>query len=116
MFATSPRISLLLATFVHWHRGEVRMRLRHALPAGVVDAGCNSLATLVMGVYAARALAGPGLGTYALFFSAYVLAVVVPMQFVLVPAEIAALRLPGRERLAVLRQAGRIGVPVALLA
>lgn len=92
------------------------MRLRHALPAGVVDAGCNSLATLVMGVYAARALAGPDLGTYALFFSAYVLAVVVPMQFVLVPAEIAALRLRGRERLAVLRQAGRIGLPVALLA
>jgi O-antigen/teichoic acid export membrane protein len=92
------------------------MRLRHALPAGVVDAGCNSLATLVMGVYAARALAGPDLGAYALFFSAYVLAVVVPMQFVLVPAEIAALRVPGLERLAVLRQAGRVGVAVALLA
>jgi O-antigen/teichoic acid export membrane protein len=92
------------------------MRLRHALPAGLVDAGCNSLATLVMGVYAAWVLAGPDLGTYALFFSAYVLAVVVPMQFVLVPAEIASLRVAGRDRLAVLRQAGRIGAPVALVA
>jgi hypothetical protein len=89
------------------------MRLRHALPAGLLDAGFASLARLAVGVYAARALTVSDLGAYALFFSAFVFAIVVPMQFVLVPAELATLPAARRERLALLRQSWRIGTPTA---
>lgn len=89
------------------------MRLRHALPAGLVDAGCNSLTTLVMGVFAARALETDALGTYALFFSAYVLALVAPMQLVLVPAEFSTMSVAAPDRLGLLRQTRRLGLPVA---
>jgi hypothetical protein len=89
------------------------MRLRHALPAGLLDAGFASLARLAVGIYAARALMVSDLGAYALFFSAFVFASVVPMQFVLVPAELATLPAPRPERLALLRQSRRIGLPIA---
>jgi O-antigen/teichoic acid export membrane protein len=90
------------------------MRLRHALPAGLLDAGFASLARLAIGIYAARALTVSDLGAYALFFSAFVFASVVPMQFVLVPAELATLPAARRERLALLRQSLRIGMPVSV--
>lgn len=89
------------------------MRLRHALPAGLLDAGFASLARLAVGIYAARALTVSDLGAYALFFSAFVFASVVPMQFVLVPAELATLPAAQRARLALLRQSWRIGAPMA---
>jgi O-antigen/teichoic acid export membrane protein len=89
------------------------MRLRHALPAGLLDAGFASLARLAVGIYAARALTASDLGAYALFFSAFVFASVVPMQFVLVPAELATLPAAQRGRLALLRQSWRIGTPMA---
>jgi O-antigen/teichoic acid export membrane protein len=89
------------------------MRLRHALPAGLLDAGFASLARLAVGIYAARALTASDLGAYALFFSAFVFASVVPMQFVLVPAELATLPAAQRARLALLRQSWRIGAPMA---
>ena len=89
------------------------MRLRHALPAGLLDAGFASLARLAIGIYAARALTVSDLGAYALFFSAFVFASVVPMQFVLVPAELATLPAAQRARLALLRQSWRIGGPTA---
>jgi O-antigen/teichoic acid export membrane protein len=89
------------------------MRLRHALPAGLLDAGFASLARLIVGIYAARALIVSDLGAYALFFSAFVFASVVPMQFVLVPAELATLPAARRERLALVRQSWRIGIPMA---
>jgi hypothetical protein len=90
------------------------MRLRHALPAGLLDAGFASLARLAIGIYAARALTVSDLGAYALFFSAFVFASVVPMQFVLVPAELASLGAARPERLALLRQSWRIGMPVSV--
>jgi O-antigen/teichoic acid export membrane protein len=92
------------------------MRLRHALPAGLLDAGFASLARLIIGIYAARALTVSDLGAYALFFSAFVFATVVPMQFVLVPAELATLPTTRHERLALLRQSWRIGLPMAATA
>lgn len=90
------------------------MRLRHALPAGLLDAGFASLARLAIGIYAARALTVSDLGAYALFFSAFVFASVVPMQFILVPAELASLSAARPERLALLRQSWRIGMPVSV--
>jgi O-antigen/teichoic acid export membrane protein len=92
------------------------MRLRHALPAGLLDAGFASLARLIIGIYAARELSVSDLGAYALFFSAFVFATVVPMQFVLVPAELATLPAAGYQRLALLRQSWRIGIPTATTA
>jgi capsular polysaccharide biosynthesis protein len=92
------------------------MRLRYALPAGLLDAGFASLATLGVGVYAARTLTASELGAYALFFSAFLFAAVVPNQLVLVPAEFATLPVRRIERLGLLRQTARLGVPVAVVA
>jgi O-antigen/teichoic acid export membrane protein len=92
------------------------MRLRHALLAGLADAGLASLARLLVGVYAARILSVSDLGAYALFFSAFIFASIVPMQFVLVPAELATIPAARQERLDLLRQAWRIGLPTAAAA
>jgi O-antigen/teichoic acid export membrane protein len=92
------------------------MRLRHALPAGLADAGFASLARLGVGVYAARSLSVSDLGAYALFFSGFIFATIVPMQFVLVPAELATISRARHERVDLLRQAWRIGFPTATAA
>jgi O-antigen/teichoic acid export membrane protein len=92
------------------------MRLRFALPAGLLDAGLASLATLGVGVYAARSLSTSELGTYALFFSAFTVAAVLPTQLLLVPAEVATLLAGQRERFGVLRQGWRLGLPAAAAA
>ncbi|MGF7239482.1 MAG: Wzz/FepE/Etk N-terminal domain-containing protein, partial [Frankia sp.] len=90
------------------------MRLSRALPAGLLDAGCHSLSTLAVGVYAARELSTSELGAYALFFNAFVLATVIPMQLILVPAEIATLSAAPTRRLGLFRQVGRLGVPATV--
>jgi hypothetical protein len=92
------------------------MRLRHALLAGLADAGLASLVRLAVGVYAARTLPVSGFGAYALFFSAFIFATIVPMQFVLVPAELATISAARHERLDLLRQIWRIGLPTATAA
>ena len=84
--------------------------------AGLCDTALSSLATFVAGLFAARVLNPGELGSYALVFSAFVVASMIPAQAVFVPAEVAALEVSRRERLASLRQTVRLGVPVALLA
>jgi O-antigen/teichoic acid export membrane protein len=84
--------------------------------AGLCDTGLSSLATFVAGLFAARILDPGELGSYALVFSAFVVASMVPAQAVFVPAEVAALDVPRRERLASIRRSIRLGAPVALLA
>jgi O-antigen/teichoic acid export membrane protein len=79
------------------------LRLRALIPAGLVDAGCASLATFVVGLYAARELGPATLGAYALFFSAFLLAAVVPTQLYLLPAEVAVLPRDRLDRLVVWR-------------
>jgi O-antigen/teichoic acid export membrane protein len=83
--------------------------VQRAVPAGLLDAGCASLATLAIGVYAVRYLAVADLGAYSLFFSAFVLAAVVPAQLVLIPAGIASVSHPRHDRLGLLPQAVRLG-------
>jgi O-antigen/teichoic acid export membrane protein len=92
------------------------MRLRHALPAGLFDAGFASLATLAVGVYAARTLTPAELGAYALFFTAFLFATVVPTQLVLAPAEFSTIPLERVERLGLLRHKWTIGLPSAVIA
>jgi O-antigen/teichoic acid export membrane protein len=90
-------------------------RLQRLVPAGLLDAGLASLATLAMGLYAVRTLHGPELGAYALFFAAFTLACVVPAQLILIPAQNAAIReVPQRARLGLLDQTWRLGSPVAI--
>lgn len=86
------------------------------MPAGLTDAALSSLATFVMGVYAARALDAEALGIFALFFSAFLLVSVVPAQLVLLPAEVIAVSRPMAERLGLLRRSLTVGIPVAVVA
>ena len=54
--------------------------VRRALPAGLLDAALASLASFIVTFYAARSLPAAGLGIYALFFNAFIMAAVVPTQ------------------------------------
>jgi O-antigen/teichoic acid export membrane protein len=90
--------------------------LRRAVPAGLVDAGCASLATFAVGLYAARFLPPATLGVYAVFFAAFVMAAIVPTQLLLVPAEIASLDSSGVARLRVLGDSLPLGSLPALAA
>lgn len=86
------------------------------IPAGLVDAGCGSLATFAVSLYAARLLDPSALGAYGLFFTGFVLVGVVPTQLLFQPAEVASLALTGRDRIGVLRRSVPLGAPVAVAA
>jgi O-antigen/teichoic acid export membrane protein len=96
--------------------GGLSLRARRLLPAGLLDAGLASLASFVVGVYAAHFLPASELGAYALFFTAYLLAAVVPAQLILTPAEIAAVEAARPERVGLLRQSWRLAGPSAVVA
>ncbi len=84
-------------------------RLWRALPAGLIDSGLASLATFLVGVFAATRLPVDVLGAYALFFSAFVVAGVVPARLVLLPVEVAVLDQPRSARPTVLRRSLALG-------
>lgn len=71
---------------------------RETLP-GLADAGLASLATFAVGIAAARLLSQADLGAYAIFFSGFVLAGILPTSLVLQPLEIWLVKLPRAERL-----------------
>jgi O-antigen/teichoic acid export membrane protein len=100
----------------HRHHRAVlgRVSVRRAVPAGLVDAALASLANFTVTLYAARVLAASDLGTYAVFFNAFVMAAVVPTQLLFSPAEIASLPYGGRRRLCLLDQSLRLGWPPAI--
>jgi hypothetical protein len=85
------------------------MSVRRAVPGGLIDAGLASLASFCATSYATRLLAPADLGTYALFFSAFLMAAVVSTQLLFWPAEISALRYEGSRRLRLLEQSLRLG-------
>lgn len=88
------------------------------LLAGMFDAGFSSVATLAVGVYAARTLPQGEFGIYALFNSAFLFATVLPSYLVLAPAAIATVSLApkGPQRLGLAGQTLRLGTPPGLLA
>lgn len=86
------------------------------VPAGLVDAGCASLATFAVSLYAARVLDPSALGAYGLLFTGFVLVGVVPTQLLFQPAEVASLALTGQDRIGVLRRSMPLGAPVAVAA
>jgi hypothetical protein len=90
------------------------MRLRRAIPAGILDAGFASLGTFLVGVFATITLEPALLGVYALFFTAFLLSAVVPTNLIMLPAEVAALALPPRERVTIALPTLRLSVPICV--
>jgi O-antigen/teichoic acid export membrane protein len=80
----------------------------------LLDAALASLASFIVTFYAARSLPSADLGTWALFFNAFIMAAVVPTQLLFSPAEIASLPYAGRRRLRLLDQSLPLGWPPAL--
>lgn len=74
------------------------VKLRTALPAGVVDTAATALSTFILQAYAVRVFEGGDLGVYSLFLTAGLLAGLVPQFLVLYPVEVAVLEreAPGR--------------------
>lgn len=91
-----------------------------SLPAGLADVGLASLTSFVVGIDAARNLDAVSLGLWGLIFSAYLLAAVVPTEFLLVPLEAALVSRPGDEQLRAVPRtmviAAMVGVPASMLA
>jgi O-antigen/teichoic acid export membrane protein len=80
------------------------MSLRKTLPAGVIDAGFNSLATFAVGLTATRILEPALLGVYAVFYTAHLVGIAVPWYLIYTPAEIRAIEREMDQRLPILRQ------------
>lgn len=93
-----------------------RPALARTIGAGLLDSGFASLATFVVGLYAARVFDPSTLGTYALAFATFTLAANISSQLVFVPCEIKTVTLNRKERLSELGTTLRAGLPVALLA
>ena len=83
--------------------------------AGLMDSGLSSLATFVIGVYAAHSLSPVLLGGYALAFAAFSLAAIIPDTAVFTPLEVLVVQHPRQERLGLLRHTLRTGFLAALL-
>lgn len=85
----------------------------------MLDAAVSSLSGFVIGFGAALMLSPEMLGVYAVFFSSYGLAMVLPSELALAPSEIISVRLPERSRTAILipslRTGGIIAVAASLL-
>ncbi|HUP02321.1 MAG TPA: hypothetical protein VM737_12540 [Gemmatimonadota bacterium] len=86
-----------------------------SIVAGLFDAGFASLATFVVGLYAARVFDPAILGAYALAFAAFTLAANISAQLVFVPCQVDSLSLERSRRLSVLGNSLKLGLPVAFL-
>lgn len=82
----------------------------------MLDYGLSSLATFMVGLFAARALDPVGLGIYALCFRAVFLGGIVPSHGVFLPSENLVVSLPMTQRLGLMRHTLRRGTPTALAA
>jgi hypothetical protein len=80
------------------------MSLRRTLPAGVIDAGLNSLATFAVGLAANDLFETAFLGVYTVFFTAHLMGVAAPMHLIYLPAEVKAIQREMKSRLTVLRR------------
>ena len=95
--------------------GEGSTRLARKLPAGMVDASLASLATFTIGITAANLLDARDLGVYAVFFTAFMFATVLPRNLIFTPAEVTAVSRPVPVRMKLLAQSIRLGLPLALI-
>ena len=90
--------------------------LGRRVPAGLLDSGMASIATFAVGVYAVRSFDSSELGAYALVFSAFLMAAVVPKSLVFVPARVRLLALPPQDRAAASVLTLPAGARVAMVA
>jgi O-antigen/teichoic acid export membrane protein len=86
-----------------------------SVSGGIVDAGFASLATFAMGLTATRVFSASELGVYAIFFTAFLTAAVIPTHLVYTPAEVVCVAHPIGQRTRVLRRSLRSGHGVAAL-
>ncbi len=89
--------------------------LTRRLPAGVIDASLASLATFLAGLTAVNVFGDVDRGVYAVFFTSFMLGVVLATNLVYVPASVEAVALPVPDRLAHLGRSVRLGLIPALL-
>jgi hypothetical protein len=89
--------------------------LRKRVPAGVADAALASLATFATGLVGVNGLDDVTRGVYAVFFTAFLAASVIPTQLVLIPAEARAAQGEELDRLGVMRSSMRLGSLAGLL-
>ncbi|HVR79547.1 MAG TPA: hypothetical protein VMS99_14285 [Acidimicrobiia bacterium] len=92
------------------------MRVRTTVPAGILDAGFAALGAFAVSIYAARVLPTDTLGFYAVFFTAFLTAVQIPGQLLLLPYEIHAMTLDRDKRMSVLRTSMIRGFGISSLA
>lgn len=85
------------------------------IPAGVIDSGFASIATFAVGVFAVRYLTASGLGIYSVYFSAFVLATVIPRNLIFKAAQVNLLPFPMKSRLGAFRNGLLPGSFIALL-
>ena len=90
-------------------------RAQARISAGLVDAGLASLATFACGLFAGRNLGPEELGAYAVVFSGFVVAAIIPAQLLFTPSEIEAIRQSRGSRLFLLRDSLRLGIPISLV-
>lgn len=92
------------------------MKLRQAVPAGLVDVGAIAVAAFAVQIYAARYLNAEELGAYALFFAAYAFGLLLPRYLFFQPVEIEALNWPATERIQLLNSSLKYSLALPFLA
>ena len=90
-------------------------RLRHKLPAGIVDAALSSLGTFAAGLAAVRWLEPAELGTYSVIFSAFLVGSLLPTEITYTPAQVSMIRLDVQQRLGGIVHSLGSGIAPALL-
>lgn len=94
--------------------GVAAPRFRVSLAAGLVDSGVASLATFVIGLFAARHLSLEELGIYGLAFSGFIFAASVPALLVFTPVEVELLGQRPERQIGTLPRALRLGIGPAV--
>ena len=92
-----------------------QQRLRHKLPAGIVDASLSSLATFAAGLAAVRWLDPAELGSYSVIFSAFLVGTLLPSELTYTPIQVSMIKLAAKQRLGGIVQSLGKGIPSALL-
>ena len=83
---------------------------RRRLPAGIVDSAFASLATFAVGLTAVTILDDVSRGVYAVYFTAFLLGVVLPRQVIFAPTTVEAVARPLPERMSVVPTGLRFGI------
>jgi hypothetical protein len=92
-----------------------QQRLRHKLPAGIVDASLSSLATFAAGLAAVRWFDPAELGSYSVIFSAFLVGTLLPTELTYTPIQVSMIKLVAQQRLGGIVQSLGKGVQPALL-